>query len=131
MRRLTQFDDGGNMIQVGLDPYDAMGGQLAIQDGFYPAVSWGWTWFDPDTGEFDLDNDNMIQAFDIMGEFYKIAGPDNMAGMRQVEGQGGWGGSFNAEVQAMIIEGYWHPGETSDPEARGSAVQPLELGPRS
>ncbi len=23
-----------------------------------------------------------------------------------------WGGSYNAEVQAMIIEGYWHPGET-------------------
>jgi ABC-type glycerol-3-phosphate transport system substrate-binding protein len=32
--------------------------------------------------------------------------------MRSVEGQGDWGGSFNAEVQAMIIEGYWHPGET-------------------
>jgi ABC-type glycerol-3-phosphate transport system substrate-binding protein len=29
-----------------------------------------------------------------------------------VEGQGQWGDSFNAEVQAMIIEGYWHPGET-------------------
>jgi hypothetical protein len=35
-----------------------------------------------------------------------------MAGMRQVEGQGGWGPAFNAEIQAMIIEGYWHPGET-------------------
>jgi ABC-type glycerol-3-phosphate transport system substrate-binding protein len=26
---------------------------------------------------------------------------------------GGWGGSYNAEVQAMITEGYWHPGETT------------------
>lgn len=109
---LTKFDAAGNMQQIGLDPYDAMGGQLAIQDGFYPSVSWGWQWFDPETGEFDLDNENMTQAFEIMGEFVKIAGPDNMAGMRQVEGQGGWGPSFNAEVQAMIIEGYWHPGET-------------------
>jgi hypothetical protein len=32
--------------------------------------------------------------------------------MRQVEGQGTWGGSYNAGVQTMIIEGYWHPGET-------------------
>jgi len=109
---LTKFDDAGNMLQVGLDPYDAMGGQIGIQDGFYPPVSWGWDWFNGDTGEFDLDNDMLIESLDVMGEFYKIAGPDNMAGMRQVEGQGGWGGSFNVEVQAMIIEGYWHPGET-------------------
>lgn len=110
---LTKFDANGNMMQVGLDPYDAMGGQLAIQDGFYPSVSWGWTWFDPETGEFALDSEQMVESFEVMGEFIKIAGPDNMAGMRQVEGQGGWGGSFNASVQAMIIEGYWHPGETT------------------
>ncbi|MCC6165700.1 MAG: twin-arginine translocation signal domain-containing protein [Caldilineaceae bacterium] len=111
-KALTKFDDAGNMLQVGLDPYDAMGGQIGIQDGFYPPPSWGWTWFDAEAGTFDLDNEMMVQAFEVMGEFIKLAGPDNMAGMRQVEGQGGWGGSFNAEVQAMLIEGYWHPGET-------------------
>jgi hypothetical protein len=109
---LTKFDAAGNLIQIGLDPYDAMGGQIAIQDGFYPPVSWGWKWFDAENGTFDLDNDMMVESLEVMGEFYKIAGPDNLAGMRQIEGQGGWGGSFNAEVQAMIIEGYWHPGET-------------------
>ncbi len=111
-KALTKFDDAGNMLQIGLDPYDAMGGQLAIQDGFFATVSWGWQWFDPETGQFDLDNEMMAQSFEVMGEFVKIVGPDNMAGMRQVEGQGGWGPSFNAGVQAMIIEGYWHPGET-------------------
>ncbi|MFC1975353.1 substrate-binding domain-containing protein [Chloroflexota bacterium] len=110
---ITQFDDAGNLKQVGFDPFDAMGGQLAIQDGFYPAVSWNWTWFDSDAGKFDLDNEMMAEAFEIMGEFYRLIGPDNMAGMRQVEGQGSWGGSFNTEVQAMLIEGYWHPGETT------------------
>ncbi|MCB0088704.1 MAG: extracellular solute-binding protein, partial [Caldilineaceae bacterium] len=30
---ITKFDDAGNLIQVGMDPFDAMGGQLAIQDG--------------------------------------------------------------------------------------------------
>ncbi len=111
-KAITKFDDAGNLLRIGLDPYDAMGGQIGIQDGFYPPVSWGWKWFDPDTGKFDLDNEMMAEAFDVMGEFYKYVGPDKMAGMRQVEGQGGWGGSFNAEVQAMIIEGYWHPGES-------------------
>jgi multiple sugar transport system substrate-binding protein len=110
---ITQFDDAGNLKVIGFDPFDAMGGQLAIQDGFYPAVSWNFKWFDAETGEFNLDNDMMAEAFEIMGEFYRYVGPDNMAGMRQVEGQGTWGGSFNTEVQAMIIEGYWHPGETT------------------
>lgn len=111
-KAITKFDDAGNLKQIGFDPYDAMGGQLAIQDGFYPAVSWNWKWFDADSGKFDLDNDKMAQAFEVMGEFYRFVGPDKMAGMRQVEGQGTWGGSYNTEVQAMLIEGYWHPGET-------------------
>ena len=110
--KLTEFDSAGNLIRIGLDPYDAMGGSLQFDNGFYASLSWGFDWFDEDTGTFDLANDMMAESFDIAGEFYRIAGPDNMAGMRQVEGQGTWGGSFNTEVQAMIIEGYWHPGET-------------------
>ena len=110
---LTQFDDAGNLVRMGLDPYDAMGGSLQFDNGFFAPLSWGWDWFDEEAGTFDLNNEKMAEAFDVMGEFYRIAGPDNMAGMRQVEGQGGWGGSFNTEVQAMIIEGYWHPGETT------------------
>ncbi len=109
---LTQFDDAGNLLRMGLDPYDAMGGALAFDDGFFVPLSWGWDWFDEEAGTFDLNNEKMAEAFEVMGKFYRIAGPDNMAGMRQVEGQGDWGGSFNTEVQAMIIEGYWHPGET-------------------
>ncbi|MEZ4681547.1 MAG: substrate-binding domain-containing protein [Caldilineaceae bacterium] len=115
---ITKFDTAGNLLQIGMDPFDAMGGQLAIQDGFYPAVSWNFTWFDPESGEFNVDNDMMVEAFNIMGEFYKIAGPDNMAGMRQVEGNGMWGGSYQNRVQAMMIDGYWRPGGTyiSTPE---------------
>jgi ABC-type glycerol-3-phosphate transport system substrate-binding protein len=110
---LTKFDDAGNLQQVGLDPYDAMGGSLQFDNGFYAALSWGFNWFDEEAGTFNLNNDMMAESFDVEGEFYRFAGPDNMAGMRQVEGQGTWGGSFNTEVQAMLIEGYWHPGETS------------------
>jgi len=110
-KKLTKVE-GTTLKQMGLDPFDAMGGQLAIQDGFYPPISWGWKWFDAATGKFDVANNMMAESLDIMGEFIRIAGPDNVAGMRSVEGQGGWGGSYNAQVQAMIIEGYWHPGET-------------------
>jgi multiple sugar transport system substrate-binding protein len=117
-KTLTKFDNAGNLKQIGLDPFDAMGGNLAIQDGFFPSVSWGWKWFDPDTGKFDLNNEHMIEAFDTMGAFVKLIGPDKLAGMRQVPGQGTWGGSYGVGVQAMIIDGYWRPGGTyiSHPE---------------
>lgn len=109
-RALTKFDSAGNLLQIGLDPYDAEGG--GIGDGFFAARSWGFKWFDPDTGTFNLANDKMAESFEVMGEFYRIVGPDKMSGMRSVAGNDTWGGSYNAEVQAMIIEGYWHPGET-------------------
>ena len=104
---LTKKDDAGNLLQVGLDPYDAMAGETD-----FAATSFGFTWYNEDTQEFDLANPLMADAMNTMGEFYRIAGPDQFLGMRQVEGQGAWGASFNAGVQSMIIEGYWHPGET-------------------
>jgi hypothetical protein len=104
---LTTKDDAGNLIQIGLDPYDAMAGETD-----FAATSWGFTWYNEETHEFDLANPLMAEAMNTMGEFYRIAGPDQFLGMRQVEGQGAWGAAFNAGVQNMIIEGYWHPGET-------------------
>ncbi|MEZ4863269.1 MAG: extracellular solute-binding protein [Caldilineaceae bacterium] len=109
---LTKFDDAGNLVQFGIDPYDAEGGTGPGNDGWFPMESWGVTYFNEDTKEFNLDNEQVAQSLDVMGEFVKVIGPDNLVGVRSVEGQGTWGGAYNAEVQAMIIEGYWHPGET-------------------
>jgi ABC-type glycerol-3-phosphate transport system substrate-binding protein len=109
-KALTTFDGAGNLQTIGLDPMDAEGS--AVSDGFLAARSWDVKWFDPEAGKFDLDNDKMANAFDTYAEFYKVVGADKMTGMRQVAANETWGGSFNAEVQAMIIEGYWHPGET-------------------
>lgn len=110
-KKLTQFDDAGNLKQIGLDPYDAEASVWST-DGYGQAELFGADWWDPETKRISLDTDEMAESFDMMGEFVKIIGPDNLAGMRGIEGQGTWGGSFNAQVQAMIIEGYWHPGET-------------------
>jgi ABC-type glycerol-3-phosphate transport system substrate-binding protein len=108
---LTKFDDAGNLIQIGIDPYDAEGGTGPGNDGWFALESWDLEYFDEETKEFNLDNDLMAESFEVMGEFIKVIGPDNLAGLRQVEGQGTWGAAYEAEVQAMIIEGYWHPGE--------------------
>ncbi|RIK37514.1 MAG: hypothetical protein DCC55_24000 [Chloroflexi bacterium] len=109
---LTIFDDAGNLVQYGLDPYDAEGGTGPGNDGWFLPESWDFIYFDEETKEFNLDNELMAEGLEVMGEFIKVIGADNLAGLRAVEGQGTWGQAFNAEVQAMIIEGYWHPGET-------------------
>lgn len=106
-KALTKKDDAGNLLQIGLDPYDAMAG-----DTDFGPLSWGVVYWDEETRKFDLDNERIAESLNTMGEFFRIAGPDQFAGMRQVEGNGGWGASYNAGVQTMIIEGYWHPGET-------------------
>jgi hypothetical protein len=104
---LTKFDDGGNLLQMGLDPYDAMAGEPDLA-----ATSWGFNWWDEQNQTFNLNDPRMAEALETCGDFIRHVGPDRFLGMRQVEGQGGWGASFNAGVQTMIIEGYWHPGET-------------------
>jgi maltose-binding protein MalE len=106
-KALTKKDDAGNLIQFGLDPYDAM----ASEPDFL-AASYGVKWFDEETGKFDLANPRMAEGLNTLGEFIRICGPDQFAGMRQVEGNGAWGAAYNAGVQNMIMEGYWHPGET-------------------
>jgi hypothetical protein len=110
--KLTKFDDAGNMLQIGLNPNDAMGEGAWFPDGWMAPISWGWDWFDEDTGKFDINNEKMVESFATFKQFIDLAGVDNLANMYSVEGHGTWGGAYNAEVQAMIVEGYWHPGET-------------------
>lgn len=112
--KLTKFDNAGNLLQIGLDPYDAEGGVGPGNDGWFLTESWGFDYFDEEARSFNLDNELMAAGLETMGEFVKLIGPDNLTGFRAVQGQGDWGGSYNAEVQAMIIEGYWHPGETAN-----------------
>ena len=107
-KALTIKDEAGNLKQFGLDPYDAMGGD---PDGMQVATN--HKYWDDETGKFDFTNELFVEYFDITRKFYDVMGPDQIAGLRQAEGMGGWGGAYNAEAQAMIIEGYWHPGETT------------------
>jgi maltose-binding protein MalE len=111
-KALTKFDSAGNLKQIGLDPTDAMGESLWTTDGWLYQVSEDVEWFDANTGKFNINNPQMVDYLTTTKKFTDIIGMDNLAGMRKVQGQGTWGGSFNAWVQAIIIEGYWHPGET-------------------
>jgi maltose-binding protein MalE len=111
-KALTTFDSAKNLKTIGLDPTDAMGESLWTTDGWLYQVSYDVEWFDVNTGQFNINNPQMVEYLNTTKKFVDIIGMDNLAGMRKVQGQGTWGGSFNAWVQAIIIEGYWHPGET-------------------
>ena len=126
---LTKFDDAGNLLQFGLDPYDAM-----ANEPDFAATSFGFKWWDEETGEHDLNNPLMAESMDVMGEFIKYVGPDKFAGLRQVEGNGTWGAAYNAGVQTMIMEGYWHPGDplrTCASCGRGLSAAQIPCLPRS
>ena len=106
-KKLTVKDANGNLKQIGLDPYDAMAGEPD-----FAATSYGFTWYDEEAGKHNINNPLMVEHTKITSEFIKFAGPDQFAGLRQAAGNGGWGAAYNTKAQAMIIEGYWHPGET-------------------
>lgn len=105
--KLTKFDGAGNLQQIGIDPDDAEGGVGPGGDGWFMCESWDVDRFDMNSKEFHLNDERIAKGMEVMGEFVKLIGPDNLAGLRSVEGQGSWGGSFNAGIQAMIIEGYF------------------------
>ena len=107
-KALTKFDDAGNLKQMGLDPYDAMAGETDFASQSFG----GMNWWDEQNRKINLNTDAMAQAMDTCGEFIKLVGPDKFAGMRQDQNLGGWGAAYNAGIQTLIIEGYWHPGET-------------------
>ncbi|MEM7331690.1 MAG: substrate-binding domain-containing protein [Chloroflexota bacterium] len=123
-RQLTLFDDAGNLNRLGLDPLDAMAGSPDFH-----AFSRELLWYNEAEQSFHLDDPRMAEAIDTVAEFYRIAGPDNVAGMRGVEGQGQWGAAVEAGVQSLIIEGYWHPGEASNNQPAIAAVNRASWAP--
>ena len=111
--KLTKKDSAGNLERVGTNPYGAMGEGFWDMDGWMAPTSFGWNWFDDMTGKFNLNTPEMVEVFKTFKMFIDLVGPDNLAAMYNVEGRDTWGGAYNSEVEATIIEGYWHPGETS------------------
>ncbi len=123
-KKLTKFDAAGNLLQFGIDPYDAM-----MSSGPHYASAWTismlWDfndWWNPTDGTININQPHFVEGLQTCADFIKVIGVDNLQGIRTVEGQGTWGGSYNAEVQAMIIEGYWHPGETAKEKPEVSKV---------
>lgn len=118
----TKFDSAGNIEILGFDPMDAMGGSgPGPPDPFFWPPSFGLTWWDKDDNTFHFDDDRFVAILETINKFYAHAGVEKMAGYRSSYGT--WTqsptSSFPAQVQAMIVNGPWQPGELarSSPEA--------------
>ncbi|MGQ9683393.1 MAG: hypothetical protein ACUVX9_12705 [Anaerolineae bacterium] len=121
--KLTQKDAAGNVTRMGLDPFAAMGQGIWFAGGFMAATSWGWKWFDESTRTFNFDNEKMVDAFATFKKLVDVVGIDNLMAVYATEGQDEWGGAYYAEIQSMLINGYWFPGEAmnNNPEvAKGT-----------
>lgn len=112
---LTTFDDAGNVQQIGLDPFDAMGGSIGNGNPWMIPASWGFQYYDVESRTYNIDNEEMVSAWETLKQFYDLVGPEQISGFRQSYGQ--WTGptsAFASGVEAMLISGYWTPGSLSN-----------------
>ncbi|NOZ28183.1 MAG: extracellular solute-binding protein [Chloroflexi bacterium] len=110
---LTELDQAGNVAILGFDPMDAMGGSWGGGDPFYWGAAYNKKAFDEDTGTYHVNEDWFIEVLATIQKFYDLVGAEKIDGYRNSYGT--WTesptSSFPAGVEAMIINGYWQPGE--------------------
>ncbi len=117
-KQLTKFDSAKNLKIVGFDPVDFMMESVWSTDGWAPGVSWGFTYYDDANATFNLNNEQMVDYFATHKKFMDVIGADNLAGLHAAAGQGTWGPGFDAQVETVVLQGYWACGQemVSKPE---------------
>lgn len=93
---------------------DGESGAFGSSNNFYLANVWDVPYFDEKTLAFNLNNDQLIESVNYVKQLYDIAG-----GAQKVAGfhtsYGTWTESptamFPSGVEAMMVDGYWGPGE--------------------
>jgi multiple sugar transport system substrate-binding protein len=119
----TKFDSAGNIEILGFDPMDAMGGSgPGPPDPFFWPPSFGLEWWDSENNAFHFDDERFATILATIKRFYDHAGVEKMAGYRSSYGT--WTqsptASFPAQVQAMIVNGPWQPGELARSSPEGN-----------
>ncbi len=104
-KKVTKFDDAGNLEIMGLDPYERMGGSIGNGNPWMIPHSWGFDYYDEDNAKIIIDIPEMVEAWEVLTEFYKHMGPEKVAGFRQSFGN--WGPGWRQGRTVMCIDGYW------------------------
>lgn len=133
---LTKLDDAGNVEVLGLDPLDAMGGRRPTSDtSFYWGDAYAFEYWDSDALAYHWDDDAWVAALYTIKKYYDLVGVEKIEGYRSSYGT--WTqsptASFPAGVQALVLNGYWTPGELvhSAPDTRFVFTWALNSGERS
>lgn len=112
-KTLTEFDKVGNVTVLGFDPMDAMGGSWGGGDPFYWGAAYDKKAFDEDSKTYHVNEDWFIEVLSTIKKFDDLVGIEKIDSYRK--NFGGWTSSptasFPSGVQAMVINGYWGPGE--------------------
>lgn len=121
----TKFDSAGNIEILGFDPMDAMGGSgPGPPDPFFWPPSFGLDWWTPSDNTFHFDDERFVAILETIKRFVDHAGVEKMAGYRSSYGT--WTqsptSSFPAQVQAMIVNGPWQPGELARSSPDGEFI---------
>jgi multiple sugar transport system substrate-binding protein len=111
---LTKFDDSGNLLTVGFDPRDGTAGAgPGTNISMFWAVTAGLDIWDEDTFTFHFDDERFVQSIETIKQFYDFVGVEKMQAFR--DSYGGWtqspSASFPSGVEALLIIGYYSPGE--------------------
>ncbi len=105
--KLTKKDKGGNLLQVGFDPFDGMGSTM-----MHPELSWGFEFLDRKTRKLKINRPEMVEYLKLCTQFYDLAGPDNLATFHSANGS--WIQSYASGLTATLVNGGWHPGELAN-----------------
>jgi multiple sugar transport system substrate-binding protein len=113
-KALTKYDSAGNIEILGFHPMDAMGGSgPGPPDPFFWPPSFDLEWWDAANNAFHFDDERFVAILQTINKFFNHAGVEKMAAYRSSYGD--WTQSptsaFPAQVQAMIVNGPWQPGE--------------------
>ena len=113
-RRADPVDAAGNVEIVGFDPRDATAGVgPATNIPQFWALTYGLDMWDDETNAFNYDNELFASALNTIKRFTDHVGVQQMESFRS--SFGGWtqspSSSFPSGVQAMIVTGYYAPGE--------------------
>jgi len=105
----TKIDEAGNIRVFGFDPKDAVGPEQHILED-----SWGVKFYDKETMQYNFDDPRVAEWLAYFKRIYdSVGGPEKAAAFGQAYGT--WTGSpqarFPSGVEAMIVNGYWMPGE--------------------
>ena len=107
--RLTK-DEGGEIKQLGFDPWDAMSMEGFLE--FWGEGAYGAKWYDAKALKLNLNSPEMVQAVQSFTQFRIRTGYDKIDTFRKTYGfWTGKTGGITQQTVAMQNNGYWTPGE--------------------